>query len=92
MVAYLSKWMWQTMMNHLLFKGTDVFSTHKVPLTQAILGGNIKVTTLRGIVKTNLPPMTKAGSQYSLNGYGLPDESEKGKMVINFQSLSCELY
>ena len=53
-------------------KGTDVYSTVRVPFTTAVFGGEVLINTLYGNVSCRIKPDTKAGSQIRLKGKGLP--------------------
>jgi DnaJ-class molecular chaperone len=56
-----------------------VYTTLHVSLTQAILGGKIKVQTLYGEVQTDLPENLKADSMFILKNFGLPYPDQDGK-------------
>ncbi len=43
-----------------------------VPVTQAVLGGEVQVPTLYGDVTMQIPPETQAGKVFRLRGRGLP--------------------
>ena len=53
-------------------KGTDVYSTVRVPFTTAVFGGEALINTLYGNVSCRIKPDTKAGSQIRLRGKGIP--------------------
>lgn len=53
--------------------GRDLTTTVAVPLTTAVLGGPLEVTTLSGSRLTvKVPPGTQAGQRLRLKGHGLP--------------------
>ncbi len=53
-------------------KGTDVYSTVKIPYTTACLGGEQIVPTLFGNVLCNINPGTQSGTKIRLKGKGIP--------------------
>lgn len=52
--------------------GADVLYTAAIPLTTAVLGGEIKVPTLDGEVKLNVSTGTGTGDRVTLSGMGMP--------------------
>ncbi len=66
---------------HPLFtrKGADVLCTVPVAYPQAVLGDQLEVPTLEGIVKMRLPPGTESGRIFRLRGKGLPVFGGVGK-------------
>lgn len=52
--------------------GQDVLCEVVVPMTIAILGGEVKVPTLNGSVKMKIPRGAQGGKIFRLNGKGLP--------------------
>jgi DnaJ-class molecular chaperone len=53
-------------------KGDDLQTAVRVPLTTAILGGEVQVPTLDGPVGIKVPPGSPAGRSFRLRGHGLP--------------------
>jgi curved DNA-binding protein len=53
-------------------KGDDLHATVSVPLTTAVLGGEVQVPTLEGPVGIKIPPGTAPGQVFRLRGHGLP--------------------
>ena len=54
-------------------KGDDLYSTVSVPLTGAVLGGEVQVPTLKGSpVVLKLPAETQNGRTFRLRGKGMP--------------------
>jgi DnaJ-class molecular chaperone len=54
-------------------KGRDLHSRVQVPLTTAVLGGEVDVTTLSGkSLRLKIPPTTQNGQVFRLKGRGLP--------------------
>lgn len=52
-------------------QGSDVLYTASIPLTTAILGGEIKIPTLDGDVKIKIPTGTSTGDRHTLSGMGM---------------------
>lgn len=52
--------------------GADVLYTASIPLTTAVLGGEIKVPTLDGEVKLKVATGTGTGDKVTLGGMGMP--------------------
>jgi DnaJ-class molecular chaperone len=60
---------------HPLFerKGRDVYVKVLLPVTTAVLGGEVEVPTLEGrTVRLKVPPLTQNGQVFRLKGYGMP--------------------
>ncbi len=59
---------------HHLFerRGDDLHLKLTVPLTTAILGGEVEVPTLNGKVMLEIPPETQNGKSFRLRGKGMP--------------------
>jgi curved DNA-binding protein len=54
-------------------KGQDLYARVRVPLTTAVLGGEISVTTLAGTqLRLKIPPTTQNGQKFRLKGHGMP--------------------
>ncbi len=66
---------------HSLFtrKGADVLCTVPISYPQAVLGDQLEVPTLEGVVKMRLPPGTESGKVFRLRGKGLPVFGGVGK-------------
>jgi len=62
-------------LRHPVFRreGSDVYVEVPVRVSEAILGGRIKVPTLDGDVTMKLPPGTDSGKKFRLKGKGFPD-------------------
>lgn len=60
---------------HPVFKreGKDIYTDVPVTVTEAVLGGRIKVPTIEGTVTMTLPPGTDSGKKFRLKGRGVPD-------------------
>jgi len=52
--------------------GNDLYTTHKLDLYTAILGGEITADTLTGKVKLKVKPETQNGDKVKLKGKGMP--------------------
>ncbi len=50
-----------------------------MPLTDAVLGGEVEVPTMRGRVMLNVPPQTQNGRTFRLAGLGMPHLNGNGK-------------
>ena len=60
-------------------KGDDLTTEVGVPLEDAVLGGEVEVSTLSGKqVALKIPPLTQNGRLFRLSGLGMPRQ-EKGK-------------
>ncbi|KAL6710976.1 mdj1 protein precursor [Coniothyrium glycines] len=51
--------------------GSDILHTATIPLTTAVLGGEVKVPTLDGEVKVNVPTGSGTGDRVTLSGMGM---------------------
>ena len=64
---------------HLERKGDDLQTNFSVPLTTAVLGGEVQVPTLEGPVGIKVPPGSPAGRTFRLRGKGLPRLDAPGR-------------
>jgi len=64
-------------------KGDDLYVEAPVPLTVAVLGGEVQVDTLKGKVMLRIPPETQNGNTFRLAGQGMPrlGKSTRGDML-----------
>jgi curved DNA-binding protein len=54
-------------------QGQDLFVRVPVPVTTAVLGGDVQVPALSGsTLRLKVPPMTGAGRKFRLRGHGMP--------------------
>jgi molecular chaperone DnaJ len=53
-------------------EGDDVIIEQPISITQAALGSEIKVPTLKGQVKIKIPPGTQSGKIFRIKGKGIP--------------------
>ena len=64
-------------------KGDDLYTKISVPLTTAMLGGEVDVHTLNGKLKLNIPAETQNGRKFRLKGKGMPhlkNQDQKGDL------------
>jgi DnaJ-class molecular chaperone len=63
-----------TVQPHPLFerKGDDLYVEVAVPLTKAVLGGEVEVPSLKGKLALRIPPETQNGRVFRLAGQGMP--------------------
>ena len=64
-------------------KGQDLYVNVGVPVTTAVLGGQVNVPTLAGTsARLKVPPLTQNGQVFRLRGYGIPSigSAEKGNL------------
>jgi curved DNA-binding protein len=61
-------------------KGRDLFTKVSVPVTAAVLGGEVEVPTLAGkTLRLKIPPATQNGQMFRLRTHGLPTTSKDGQ-------------
>ena len=54
-------------------KGQDLYARVQVPLTTAVLGGEVNVQTITGkSLRLKIPPATQNGQVFRLKGHGMP--------------------
>ena len=66
----------------------NLYKTIEIPLTIAVLGGEITIDTLTGKVKLKVKPGTQNGSKVKLKGKGFPrykKEGQFGDLIITFK-------
>lgn len=63
---------------HRLFerKGDDLYVEATVPLTAAVLGGEVEIPTLKGKIALKIPTETQNGRVFRLKGLGMPHLGE----------------
>ncbi|MFX0558630.1 DnaJ C-terminal domain-containing protein [Maribacter sp. CXY002] len=79
-----------TIYNNTTFKrdGANLHKTIEIPLTTAVLGGEVMTDTLSGKVKLKVKPETQNGTKVKLKGKGLPrykKEGQFGDLFITYQ-------
>jgi molecular chaperone DnaJ len=76
---------------HPLFerKGDDLYVEVDVPLTVAVLGGELEVPTPKGKLALRVPPETQNGRTFRLAGQGMPhlDNSSRGDLLAKVKVL-----
>lgn len=76
---------------HRLFerKGDDLHSEVAVPLTVAVLGGEVQVPTIKGKLALTIPPETQNGRAFRLTGQGMPHlgNSSRGDLMAKVKVL-----
>jgi DnaJ-class molecular chaperone len=60
-------------------KGDDLYEDVDVPLTTAVLGGEVEVRTVTAKVMLKVPPLTQNGKSFKLAGLGMPRLKGAGK-------------
>jgi DnaJ-class molecular chaperone len=69
-------------------RGQDLYTSVDVPLLDAVLGGEVEVTTLVDRVILNIPPETQNGRSFRLSGKGMPSlgsPQSRGSMYVTVQ-------
>lgn len=69
-------------------EGAQLYKSVQIPLTKAVLGGEVIIETLSGKVKLNVKPETQNGTQVKLKGKGFPvykKEGRFGDLFITYQ-------
>ena len=59
-------------------KGDDLYVDVPVPVTAAVLGGEVEVPTMNGRVMLKVPELTQSGKQIRLAGKGMPSLGSPG--------------
>ena len=69
--------------------GSDILYTATIPLTTAVLGGEVKIPTLEGEVKVKVATGTGTGDRITLGGMGMKKlsnrRSAKGDLKVEFK-------
>ncbi len=68
--------------------GDDLFKTETIDLYKALLGGEIQIETLSGIVKLKVKPETQSDTKVKLKGKGMPKyktEHQFGDLYITYK-------
>lgn len=66
----------------------DLFITHNIPLTTAVIGGDIHIKTLDSTVKLKVKPGTQNGAKVKLSGKGFPvykKDDTFGNLFVTYQ-------
>ncbi len=78
-----------SILNNTEFKrvGADLYKSVEIPLTTAVLGGDITTNTFDGKVKLKVSPSTQNGTKAKLAGKGFPKykkEGQFGNLIITY--------
>ncbi|HZJ21014.1 MAG TPA: DnaJ C-terminal domain-containing protein, partial [Pricia sp.] len=68
--------------------GDDLYKTEAIDLYKALLGGEIQVDTLSGMVKLKVKPETQNDTKVKLKGKGMPKykmENQSGDFYITYK-------
>ena len=60
-------------------RGDDLYADVSIPLSTAVLGGEVEVPTVKSKVILKVPPLTQNGRVFRLGGLGLPRLTGAGK-------------
>lgn len=60
-------------------ENANLYKSQEIPLTTAVLGGEITIATLSGKVKLKVKPGTANGTKVKLKGKGLPKYKKEGQ-------------
>lgn len=73
-------------------EGQDLYVEHPLPFPQAVLGGEIAIETLDGVVKLRVRPGTESGTAVRLRGRGVvhPQSSQKGDLYVVYKIIVPE--
>lgn len=63
-------------------EGNNIRSDVKLPLTTALLGGKVDVSTLRGTVSMTIPPGTSSDRVLRIRGQGVETKGVKGDHLV----------
>jgi curved DNA-binding protein len=69
-------------------EGNDLYCSMAMDIYTAILGGKLKVPTLKGEMNINIPKETDGGKTFRLKGMGMPDynnNSKKGDLYVKVE-------
>ncbi|TWJ04480.1 curved DNA-binding protein [Mucilaginibacter frigoritolerans] len=72
---------------HFKRDGSNLFTTVKLDIYTAVLGGEVMIETLNGKVKIKVKPETQNGTKVKLKGKGLPvykKENEFGDLYVTY--------
>ena len=68
-------------------EGDNLYLSLQIPLTTAVLGGEVMASTLGGKVKLKIKPLTQNGTRVRLRGKGFPKykkEGHYGDLIITY--------
>jgi curved DNA-binding protein len=73
-------------------KGRDLYTHVPVPLTTAVLGGEVEVPALSGkTLRLKIPPNTQNGQVFRLKGHGMPVTGKSGEHGDLYATVDVEL-
>jgi curved DNA-binding protein len=73
-------------------KGKDLYKRVMIPLTTAVLGGEVEVTTIGGkALRLKIPPMTQYGQVFRLKGHGMPAVGKPDERGDLYATVDVEL-
>ncbi|MFQ5840612.1 MAG: molecular chaperone DnaJ [Candidatus Methylomirabilales bacterium] len=67
--------------------GDDLICQVPISFTQAALGGELQIPTLAGVIPFRIPPGTQPGTEFWLDGYGMPSLRGYGRGDLKVQVL-----
>jgi DnaJ-class molecular chaperone len=73
-------------------KGRDLYTRVRLPLTTAVLGGEVEVPTLAGKpLRLRIPPTTQNGQVFRLKGHGMPAVGKPDEVGDVYATVDVEL-
>jgi curved DNA-binding protein len=73
-------------------KGKDLYTRVPIPLTNAVLGGEVEVTTIGGkALRLKIPPTTQYGQVFRLKGHGMPAVGKPDERGDLYATVDVEL-
>jgi DnaJ-class molecular chaperone len=72
-------------------KGHDLHARVRLPVTTAVIGGEVQAPTLTGPVRLRVPETTQAGQVFRLKGHGMPIVGKLGARGDLYASIDVEL-
>jgi curved DNA-binding protein len=73
-------------------KGRDLYQHVAIPLTTAVLGGEVEVSTLSGkTLRLKIPSTTQSGQVFRLKGHGMPVTGKSGEHGDLYATVDVEL-
>lgn len=64
------------------YDGLDILYSIPISPFEAVLGADVSVNTLDGIIKLKIPPKTSSGQKFRLNGLGLNKNGKSGDIIV----------
>jgi DnaJ-class molecular chaperone len=73
-------------------RGRDLYTRVRIPLTVAVLGGDVEVQTIAGTsLRLKVPPATQNGQRFRLKGHGMPAISKPNDRGDLYATVDVEL-